>query len=117
MSSAILHSASKGTPFALCLSALYPLSSQPEEGVFYLGQLTSERKQQTGRSRLLPRAYHLRRKKGKEEYCLEVRRFDPRLGLEEPPQDSRAPSPILIRGSKVGPSEGLHNRPRAQSQG
>jgi hypothetical protein len=33
--------------------------------------------------------------------------------LAEPPQDFRAPSPILIRVLKVGPSEGLQNFPRA----
>jgi hypothetical protein len=29
------------------------------------------------------------------------------------PQSTRAPSPLLIRGSKAGPSEGFDSRPRA----
>jgi hypothetical protein len=34
-------------------------------------------------------------------------------GSDETTQDFKAPSPILIRGSKVGPSKGLQNLPRA----
>jgi hypothetical protein len=34
-------------------------------------------------------------------------------GARQPPQSTRAPSPLLIRGSKAGPSEGFDNRPRA----
>jgi hypothetical protein len=35
-------------------------------------------------------------------------------GVWQPPQSTRAPSPLLIRGSKAGPSEGFDNRPRAR---
>jgi hypothetical protein len=34
-------------------------------------------------------------------------------GVRQPPQSTRAPSPLLIRGSKAGPSEGFDSRPRA----
>jgi hypothetical protein len=34
-------------------------------------------------------------------------------GVRRPPQSTRAPSPILIRGSKAGPSKGFDSRPRA----
>jgi hypothetical protein len=34
-------------------------------------------------------------------------------GVRQPPQNTRAPSPLLIRGSKAGPSEGFDSRPRA----
>jgi hypothetical protein len=33
-------------------------------------------------------------------------------GVRQPPQSTRALSPLLIRGSKAGPSEGFDNRPR-----
>jgi hypothetical protein len=33
-------------------------------------------------------------------------------GVRQPPQSTRAPSPLLIRGSKAGPSEGFDSRPR-----
>jgi hypothetical protein len=33
--------------------------------------------------------------------------------VRQPPQSARAPRPLLIRGSKVGPSEGFDSRPRA----
>jgi hypothetical protein len=33
--------------------------------------------------------------------------------VRQPPQSTRAPSPLLIRGSKAGPSEGFDSRPRA----
>jgi hypothetical protein len=48
-----------------------------------------------------------------KRYYLEVRRLGPQQGSDEPPQDFKAPSPILIRGSNVGPLKGLQNRPRA----
>jgi hypothetical protein len=35
-------------------------------------------------------------------------------GVPQPPQSTRAPSPLLIRGSKAGPSEGFESRPRAR---
>jgi hypothetical protein len=35
-------------------------------------------------------------------------------GVRQPPQSTRAPSPLLIRGSKAGPSEGFDSRPRAR---
>nr|AAT39464.1 unknown [Zea mays] len=35
-------------------------------------------------------------------------------GIRQPPQSIRAPSPLLIRGSKAGPSEGFDSRPRAR---
>jgi hypothetical protein len=35
-------------------------------------------------------------------------------GARQPPQSTRAPSPLLIRGSKAGPSEGFDSRPRAR---
>jgi hypothetical protein len=31
--------------------------------------------------------------------------------VRQPPQSTRAPSPLLIRGSKAGPSEGFDSRP------
>jgi hypothetical protein len=31
--------------------------------------------------------------------------------VRQPPQSTRAPCPLLIRGSKVGPSEGFNSRP------
>jgi hypothetical protein len=34
-------------------------------------------------------------------------------GVRQPPQSTRAPSPLLIRGSKAGPSEGFDSRPKA----
>jgi hypothetical protein len=46
-------------------------------------------------------------------------------GVRQPPQSKEkdklefipwAPSPLLFNGSKVGPSVGFDNRPRAQSQ-
>jgi hypothetical protein len=73
--------------------------------------------QAAGRRRLLPRVSHLGKKEGKANYCSEVRRLGPRQGSVRPPQDVRALSPSLIRGLKVGSSEGLHNRPKSQSQG
>jgi hypothetical protein len=33
--------------------------------------------------------------------------------VRQPPQSTRAPHPLLIRGSKAGPSEGFDSRPRA----
>jgi hypothetical protein len=33
--------------------------------------------------------------------------------VRQPPQSTRAPRPLLIRGSKTGPSEGFDSRPRA----
>jgi hypothetical protein len=33
--------------------------------------------------------------------------------VRQPPQSTRAPSPLLIRGSKAAPSEGFDNRLRA----
>jgi hypothetical protein len=33
-------------------------------------------------------------------------------GVRQPPQSTQAPSPLLIRGSKAGPSEGFDSRPR-----
>jgi hypothetical protein len=33
--------------------------------------------------------------------------------VRQPPQSTRAPSLLLIRGSKAGPSEGFDSRPRA----
>jgi hypothetical protein len=33
-------------------------------------------------------------------------------GVRQPPQSTRAPSPLLIRGSKAGPLEGFDSRPR-----
>jgi hypothetical protein len=33
-------------------------------------------------------------------------------GVRQPPQSTRALSPLLIRGSKAGPSEGFDSRPR-----
>jgi hypothetical protein len=35
-------------------------------------------------------------------------------GVRQPPQSTRAPCPLLIRGSKAGPSEGFDSRPRAR---
>jgi hypothetical protein len=34
--------------------------------------------------------------------------------VRQPPQSARAPHPLLIRGSKAGPSEGFDSRPRAR---
>jgi hypothetical protein len=34
-------------------------------------------------------------------------------GVRQPPQSTRAPSPLLIRGLNAGPSEGFDSRPRA----
>jgi hypothetical protein len=34
-------------------------------------------------------------------------------GVQQPPQSARAPRPLLIRGSKAGPSEGFNGRLRA----
>jgi hypothetical protein len=34
--------------------------------------------------------------------------------VRQPPQSTRAPRPLLIRGSKAGPSEGFDSRPRAR---
>jgi hypothetical protein len=34
-------------------------------------------------------------------------------GVWQPPQSTRAPSPLLIRGSKASPLEGFDSRPRA----
>jgi hypothetical protein len=34
-------------------------------------------------------------------------------GVRQPPQSTRAPHPLLIRGWKAGPSEGFDSRPRA----
>jgi hypothetical protein len=33
-------------------------------------------------------------------------------GVQQPPQSARAPRPLLVRGSKVGPSEGFNGRLR-----
>jgi hypothetical protein len=33
-------------------------------------------------------------------------------GVQQPPQSTRAPRPLLVRGSKVGPSEGFNGRLR-----
>jgi hypothetical protein len=33
--------------------------------------------------------------------------------VRQPPQSTRAPSPLLIRGSKAGPSKGFDSHPRA----
>jgi hypothetical protein len=35
-------------------------------------------------------------------------------GVQQPPQSTRAPCPLLIRGSKAGPSEGFDSHPRAR---
>jgi hypothetical protein len=35
-------------------------------------------------------------------------------GVRQPPQSTQAPSPLLIRGSKAGLSEGFDSRPRAR---
>jgi hypothetical protein len=35
-------------------------------------------------------------------------------GVRQPPQSTRALSPLLIRNLKAGPSEGFDNRPRAR---
>jgi hypothetical protein len=103
-------------PSTLNFSTLYPLGGltkkkclQPRAS--HLGKEAANRKKVSSTSGISSR------EKGMEKYCSEVRRFDPRKGIEESPPDSRAPSSILIRGLKVGPSEGLHNRPKAQSQG
>jgi hypothetical protein len=115
--SATPHFTSKGTLSTLNLFALYPLGTQPEGSrllprATHLGKGAANRKKSSSAS-----ACHSERKKGKEEYCLEVRRFDLQRGSDESPQDFRASSPIPIRGSKVGLSEGLQNRPRAHNQG
>ena len=34
--------------------------------------------------------------------------------VRQPPQSTRAPRPLLVRGSKAGPSEGFDSRPRAR---
>jgi hypothetical protein len=34
-------------------------------------------------------------------------------GVRQPPQSTQAPSPLLIRGSKAGPTKGFDSRPRA----
>jgi hypothetical protein len=34
--------------------------------------------------------------------------------VRQPPQSTRAPRPLLIRGSKAGPSKGFDSRPRAR---
>jgi hypothetical protein len=34
--------------------------------------------------------------------------------VRQPPQSTRAPRPLLIRGSKTGPSEGFDSRLRAR---
>jgi hypothetical protein len=72
-------------------------------------------------------------------YCSGVRRLAPRKGstaapehsgfkpvtdqgfegwplgrVRQPPQSTRAPRPLLIRGSKAGPLEGFDSRPRAR---
>jgi hypothetical protein len=36
------------------------------------------------------------------------------FGVQQPPQSTRAPSPLLIRGSKAGPLGGFDSRPRAR---
>jgi hypothetical protein len=36
------------------------------------------------------------------------------FGVRQLPQSTRAPSPLLIRGSKAGPLEGFDSRPRAR---
>jgi hypothetical protein len=46
-----------------------------------------------------------------ERYCSEVRRLGPQQGSDEPPQDFRALSPILIRGSKLAPLKGSKTAP------
>jgi hypothetical protein len=33
-------------------------------------------------------------------------------GVQQPPQSARAPRPLLVRGSKAGPSEGFNGRLR-----
>jgi hypothetical protein len=33
-------------------------------------------------------------------------------GVQQPPQSTRAPRPLLVRGSKAGPSEGFNSRLR-----
>jgi hypothetical protein len=33
-------------------------------------------------------------------------------GVQQPPQSARAPRPLLVRGSKAGPSEGFNDRLR-----
>jgi hypothetical protein len=38
-------------------------------------------------------------------------------GVRQPPQSTRAPSPLLIRGSKAGPSEGFDSRPEHAESG
>lgn len=121
-----LRGKTRRAPFHMLPRKVRPLPStsppftlstvKPEGSVFCLGQPTSEREQRT-RSCLLPWHVISGGIKGKQEYCLEVRWFGPQQGSDEPPQDFRAPGLILIRSSKVGPSEGLQNGPRAQSQG
>jgi hypothetical protein len=36
----------------------------------------------------------------------------PLRGVQQPPQSARAPRPLLVRGSKAGPSEGFNDRLR-----
>jgi hypothetical protein len=36
----------------------------------------------------------------------------PLEGVQQPPQSARAPRPLLVRGSKAGPSEGFNDRLR-----
>jgi hypothetical protein len=52
-------------------------------------------------------------KKGKGTVLFIGSKVEPPAGFGKPPQDVWAPSPILIRVLKVGPSEGLHNRLRS----
>jgi hypothetical protein len=84
-----------------------------EGSVFCLGQPPSEKGAANQEKSSSASACHSGRKKGKERYCSEVRRFNPQQGSDKPPQDFRALSLILIKGLKVGPSEGLQNRSRA----
>jgi hypothetical protein len=37
----------------------------------------------------------------------------PLRGVQQPPQSARAPHPLLVRGSKAGPSEGFNSRLRS----
>jgi hypothetical protein len=37
-------------------------------------------------------------------------------GVQQPPQSTRAPRPLLVRGSKVGPSEGFNGRLRHRAR-
>ena len=76
-------------------SSLSLLPQGPEKGVFRKRTLPSEGN--------VPRALLLIRG-SKVAPC----------GVRQPPQSTRAPSPLLIRGSKAGPSEGFDSRPRAR---